>query len=441
MRLPSLIGHVLEVYQLFYDDPSTPADAVIRSFFYDRKYLGAKDRRFIADGYFGVIKNRWRLEALVKDARKNEDEKKKNEEKKHENENRNELPNSLVIAAYYIAVQGTPPKEMVEAMSEIRGAAHYPPEIYWHIADRGIEIARFAAMETVARIALAYSFPEWFVAAMIADYGEEQIETILLALNEEAPTTLRANTLVVASREVLAEELLVEETETRPSELVPDALILPKRINVMSSKAHKRGAFEIQDEASQMVAPMAQIKGSMRVLDACAGAGGKTLHLAALLRNRGELYSTDIDPWKLEELKKRVKRSTAQNVRIVKPDQYASILGKGKDGYFDVVLLDVPCTGTGTVRRNPGIKWILTEQMLSELVEKQRAIIAENLRFVKSGGALLYATCSLLHAECEDQVEWILSEYPSEFTVEQTLRTRPDMGGCDGFFAARLRRK
>jgi 16S rRNA (cytosine967-C5)-methyltransferase len=115
------------------------------------------------------------------------------------------------------------------------------------------------------------------------------------------------------------------------------------------------------------------------------------------------------------------------------------MLGEDKTAWFDLVLLDVPCTGTGTLRRNPGIKWVLTEQMLSELLEKQQIIMEENARFVKRGGTLLYATCSLLKEEGEDQMKWFTSVHP-EFTLEETLRTRPDLQGCDGFFVARLRK-
>jgi 16S rRNA (cytosine967-C5)-methyltransferase len=259
-------------------------------------------------------------------------------------------------------------------------------------------------------------------------------------MNDEAPTVLRANTLVVANREELAEELKKEECETSFSHIAQNALILPKRINVMGLESFRRGAFEMQDESSQLVAPFSKItKSLVRVLDACAGAGGKTLHLAALLRNRGEIYATDVDPWKLEELKKRVRRSTAQNVRIVKPDERERMLGPEKKHWFDVVLLDVPCTGTGTLRRNPSIKWVLTEQMLSEVLEKQKAILEENIDFVKTGGTLLYATCSVLKDEGEDQIQAFVERHP-EFVLEETMRTRPDKEGCDGFFAARLRK-
>jgi 16S rRNA (cytosine967-C5)-methyltransferase len=122
------------------------------------------------------------------------------------------------------------------------------------------------------------------------------------------------------------------------------------------------------------------------------------------------------------------------------PDQKPKVLGEGKKEWFDLVLLDVPCSGTGTLRRNPGIKWVLTEQMVSELMAKQQAILKENIPYLKPGGKLVYATCSILREEGEEQARWILNEYPGQFELEQELRTRPDTEGCDGFYAARLRK-
>ncbi|MFI5264218.1 MAG: RsmB/NOP family class I SAM-dependent RNA methyltransferase, partial [Candidatus Kapaibacterium sp.] len=176
----------------------------------------------------------------------------------------------------------------------------------------------------------------------------------------------------------------------------------------------------------------------IKILDACAGAGGKTLHFSSLLGNHGEIFATDIDERKLDELKKRVVRSHAQNIRIVPPEKYEKIL-KDKTGFFDIVLLDVPCSGTGTLRRNPSIKWNLTEEMLAELSVKQRAILEANKDLVKPGGMLLYATCSILKSEGEEQVEWFCKDHP-EFHLEATSRTHPQRDGCDGFFAARIKR-
>ena len=422
MRQAGLIGHVIEVYTAFRNDPGIPADAFIRKFFYERKYLGSKDRRFVGDAYFGVIKHYRRLDWIARDAFES-----------------SSIDPAQMVAAYCIAFLAISPEEMLQVLNEIQPRHTYQSEAFWRMADRSREIERLSALAPDERLAIAYSFPDWFVRRVREEYGDSQVEAILNSLNDEAPISLRANTLVT-DRTSLQAELAAEGCETSFSNIAENALTLPKRVNLFGSNAFRRGAFEIQDEASQLVAPLAHIqKTAIRVLDACAGAGGKTLHLAALLKNRGEIYATDADPWKLEELKKRTRRSGAQNVRIIKPNERADRLGAAKQSWFDLVLLDVPCTGTGTLRRNPGIKWTLTEQMLSELTQKQRLIIEENIGYVKPGATLLYATCSLLKEEGEDQVEWLTQNHP-EFTLEETLRTRPDQQGCDGFFAARLRK-
>jgi len=399
--------------------PFVPADAVLRRFFLERKYLGAKDRRFIAETYFGTIKNWRRLEALVRDSFEE-----------------GEVAPQSTIAAFAIVFH----RESAENIREAFAKFHLPTDALARLADRDRESARLAELPRDDRLGILHSFPAWFVTRMAEEYGSENVEAILASLNGEAPTAIRANT-ILTSREELQTEFQNVGIETTPSEIAPDALVLSKRVNVLGLPEFQRGAFEVQDEASQLVAPLAHIrKTAIKALDACAGAGGKTLHLSALMKNHGEIFAADPDPRKLEALKQRSRRSGAQNIRIVFPDQNERMLGADKTAWFDLVLLDAPCTGTGTLRRNPGIKWLLTEQMLAELVEKQRMIFEENAHFVKPGGTLLYATCSLLKEEGEVQMEWFTGQHP-EFSIEETLRTRPDLNSCDGFFVARLKKQ
>jgi 16S rRNA (cytosine967-C5)-methyltransferase len=433
MRLPSLVGHVVEVFSEFRKDASKPADAVIRKFFFQRKYLGSKDRRFISDAYYSIIKYFRRLESIAIDAGAT------GGAGTNTGSSSERTSDVAIVAAYLIAVQSMPPAEVNDVLAEVHGSLP-PKESLWPMADRSREIERLSSLPFIDRLATAYSFPRWFVERLSEEYGAGDIEPMLTRMNEEAPTVLRTNTLVVANREELADELRRDGCQTTFSHIAQNALLLDRRANVQGFNSFKRGAFEIQDEASQLVAPFANVKTGIKLLDACAGAGGKTLHFAALLRNRGEIFATDPDPHKLEELKKRVKRSTAQNVRIVWPEDRDRVLGVERNGWFDLVLLDVPCTGTGTLRRNPGIKWVLTEQMLAELMEKQYQILIENSRFVKPGGRLVYATCSILKEEGEGQVERFVRENP-EFECEEIMRTLPNAQGCDAFFAARLLRK
>jgi 16S rRNA (cytosine967-C5)-methyltransferase len=419
MRLSSIAGHVTEVFSTFREHPAIPADGVLRRFFQERKYLGAKDRRAIAEYYFGTIKHVRRIEARVEDA----------------------FPEEEISSAHLVAtmmlLRGTAPAEVQTTFTDI--GFSFPLDSIERLADPEREHVRLETLSYIERLALLHSFPVWFTTLIGTEYGMDALEPILITLNEEAPTSLRANTLLT-TRELLEKELQREGCDATPSSIAPDALRLSRRLNIMGLESFRRGLFEVQDEASQLVVPFATIrKTSIKALDACAGAGGKTLHLSALMKNHGEIFAADTDARKLEALKERSRRSGAQNIRIVFPEQKEKMLGEHKAAWFDLVLLDVPCTGTGTLRRNPGIKWVLTEQMLLELTQKQQIILQENAPFVKPGGTLLYATCSLLKEEGEDQMKWFTELHP-EFKVEETLRTRPDVDSCDGFFVARLRK-
>lgn len=420
----SLFGHIVEAYAAFTQRSHIPADAVLRDYFRARKYLGARDRRSIAIPYYETVRNYLRLEAIVIDATGSD-----------------ELDPALVIAAAFIVLFDEDPvgTRLILARMPNEFAFEYPPEIFVAIADRERETKRLSALDPLERLSVEQSMPHWFVSQLVSEYGTEEATSLLQASNKEATVSLRANTLVM-SREEVIRWLQKTGIDARPSAVAAEGILLPKRINVLEHAEFRKGGFEIQDESSQLVAPFADIHSNrLRILDACAGAGGKSLHFAAILGGKGEIVATDIDPYKLTEMKKRVKRSTAQNIRIVMPDEQQQQLGKDKEGTFDVVLLDVPCTGTGTLRRNPSIKWHLTDQMHDELLEKQRMIFEDNLRFVKPGGVVLYSTCSLLHTEGEGQIEFMKNHHP-ELTVEATMRTRPDVDGADGFFVARLRK-
>jgi 16S rRNA (cytosine967-C5)-methyltransferase len=420
MRLSSIAGHVTEVFSIFREHPAIPADAVLRRFFVERKYLGAKDRRNIAEYYYGAIRNYRRIEARVADTFPDEP-----------------ISEAQMIAAILL-MRGTGPAEVQATFADI-GIPFELPAIE-RLADAELERVRLEKLSFIERLGVLYSFPTWCALRIGAEYGMDALEPILTSMNEEAPISLRANTMLT-TRENLQQELLREGFESTLSAIAPDAIKIGRRISALSLESFRRGLFEVQDEGSQLVVPFAQIrKTAIKALDACAGAGGKTLHLAALMKNHGEIYASDAEARKLEELKIRSRRSGAQNIRIVLPSQKEKMLGADKTERFDLVLLDVPCTGTGTLRRNPGIKWLLTEQMLAELLAKQRVILEENARFVKPGGTLLYATCSLLKEEGEDQMKWFANIHP-EFSLEETLRTRPDIQGCDGFFVARLRKR
>jgi 16S rRNA (cytosine967-C5)-methyltransferase len=250
-----------------------------------------------------------------------------------------------------------------------------------------------------------------------AQFGGDT-EKLLAALNEPALTALRANTLK-SSRDQCRELLHSEGIECTPSAIVPDGLVAAKRFNVEGTRAYKEGAFEVQDEGSQLVAIIAEPAPGMTVFDACAGAGGKALHMSALMRNEGEIVAIDSDPRRLGELTRRAERSGANNVKTValgelRPENFQ---GKG-----DIVLIDAPCSGSGTIRRNPWFKWTITENLVEHYSQVQQKILLFNAQFVKPRGKLVYVTCSLFRKENEEVIEKFLSEFTGFSNVTSELK-------------------
>jgi 16S rRNA (cytosine967-C5)-methyltransferase len=283
--------------------------------------------------------------------------------------------------------------------------------------------------------AVKESIPDW-----LDQIGFEQLgsrwEKLLKALNTQAPVVLRANRLKT-DREKLRLALEREGIDARPFEGFEDALVLAVRKNVFRTEAFKKGLFEVQDLASQAVAPFLDPQPGERVIDACAGAGGKTLHIAALMKNKGRLISMDVEERKLGELRVRTSRNGVDIVEVRVIESSKTI--KRLENSADRVLLDVPCSGLGVLRRNPDAKWKMTPRQIDEISKIQREILGTYPKMVKSGGVLVYSTCSLLPSENEKQVQWFLSEN-SDWSLEGEKHFWPDEG-FDGFYMAKLRRR
>ncbi|MGD0038262.1 MAG: RsmB/NOP family class I SAM-dependent RNA methyltransferase, partial [Bacteroidota bacterium] len=279
-----------------------------------------------------------------------------------------------------------------------------------------------------------------------------EVEKICASLNGQAPITLRVNTLKTTVEQCQA-ELSKQGVETTKTLLSPFGLNLAKRINVFSLPIFRDGWFEVQDEGSQVLPLLIDPKPNAKLLDVCAGAGGKTLEFAALMKNRGEIFATDINSYRLEELRKRTKRAGAQNVRIQEIQAIEDLIEQYSD-FFDIVFVDAPCSGLGTVRRNPGMKWMVTEQTVNEVSDKQKSILSSSAPLVKPGGRIVYATCTLLRQENEDVIEefmvrnpefnlveanGLLEKWHNElFTAETFFKLLPHIHGTDGFFCAVL---
>ncbi|MBX2993956.1 MAG: class I SAM-dependent methyltransferase [Bdellovibrionaceae bacterium] len=292
-------------------------------------------------------------------------------------------------------------------------------------------------LEREAPRAVRESIPDW-----LDELGERELgaawDSVLSSLNEKSVVDLRTNTLK-GTREELQMRLREDDIETVPIEGVPTGLTLKVRKNVFATKAFQEGLFEVQDRASQLVAPLVNPQPGERVIDACAGAGGKTLHLGALMKNKGKVLSLDIHEWKLEELRKRARRDGVNIVetRVIESTKVIKRLAEGADR----VLLDVPCSGLGVLRRNPDTKWKITPEELTSLRQTQAEILKSYSRMVKPGGTLVYATCSCLPSENQEQVESFLKDHGADWALIEQEIVRPDQGRGDGFFAARLERK
>lgn len=280
------------------------------------------------------------------------------------------------------------------------------------------------------------SIPDW-----LDTIGEEELgnrwDEELHALNEEAYVVLRANTLKVSTGDL---QQHLEETgiETDALQDFPNALVLKQRQNVFRHPSFKEGLFEVQDAASQLIAPFMRVEPGMRVIDACAGAGGKTLHIAALMKNKGRIIAMDVEQWKLEELQKRARRAGVSNLetRIIESSKTVKRL----DNSADRLLLDVPCSGLGVLKRNPDAKWKLSPEFIKNVKELQQHIIQDYANMLKAGGLMVYSTCSILPSENEKQVQAFLSNNKDKFELVEDRYNWPSEG-FDGFYMALIRKK
>ena len=285
--------------------------------------------------------------------------------------------------------------------------------------------------------AVRESVPDWLDALGVKELGEEVWTRELHALNQQAQVVLRVNTLKT-DKAALQAQLSKEGYETALLEGLPDALQLKKRANLFLSEAFKQGLFELQDAASQRVAPLllgdwTPVQGSLKVADCCAGAGGKTLHLASLMGGKGKIVAMDIYSQKLDELSRRAKRNGAFNIetRLIE-GKYL----KRQRGSFDKVLIDAPCSGLGVLRRNPDTKWKLTPEFLDQIRSTQAQILEQYSQLVKDGGQLVYATCSVLPSENQQQVQHFLQSAAGQrFTLVEEHQIWATEG-YDGFYMA-----
>lgn len=279
------------------------------------------------------------------------------------------------------------------------------------------------------------SIPDWIDVMGEHELGEEQWELELAAMNQPAHAVIRTNRLKT-SKAALYDWL---KQNNIPFMMLPwcrDAFVVKHEKSLQRSEAFKNGWFELQDAGSQLIAPFLDVKPGMKVVDACAGAGGKTLHLAALMQNQGEILAMDINSSKLNILKKRAQRAGAKIIHTKKiPRNIHSI-----SQFADRVLLDVPCSGLGVLKRKPDTKWKLTASDLRKVQKVQAQILRDYSKMLKIGGKLVYATCSILPSENQIQIDRFLDEQNGKFELMNDLAFSPYTYGFDGFYMACLER-
>ena len=405
------------------DAPHRPADAIANAFFRERRFIGGGDRRAVSDRSWRVLRARRRLAWWVP----------------------KETPRLLIAAS--LLTEGWALSGVAESFSGERFA---PP---------GLERNEYNALRRVEGQSLVHpdmpdpvrlELPDWLYPRMLERFGGD-LDREMAALSEPAPLDLRVN-ILKGTRDAARAALAGEGWEAMPTLLSPWGLRIDGRRPVTSGPTFQSGLVEIQDEGSQLIAALTDARPGMRVVDWCAGAGGKTLALAATMDNRGQIVACDVSGSRLDGAVRRLRRAGVNNVErhLVTPgDKWA----KRREGAFDRVLVDAPCTGTGTWRRNPDARLRLTETDLDELKVKQAAILDTAQALVRPGGRLIYGTCSVLAEENEAQVAGFLGRHPAFGPISLRdawpdapvsgayLALTPARDNTDGFFAAVMERR
>lgn len=371
------------------------SDKVLERLFKQNKQWGSRDRKFVAEAVYDIVRYYRLLSHLA--------------------ESKN---NFWFITAVYLVLKEIELPDWPE---------------FKHVNKQLIQ-NKFN--EAKSNFALFQSYPDNINELCIKEVGNEIWEREAAAMNEIAEVVIRVNTLKTNSKK-LQEELAKDDIESYTIQHVPNALGLKKRSNIFSNRNFKDGLFELQDSGSQEIGLYTGAEPKQTVIDACAGAGGKSLQLAALMQNKGRIFSMDVTQWKLDELNKRAKRAGVHNLetRLIEGSKTISAL---KDK-ADLLLLDVPCSGLGVLKRNPDTKWKFSKETFDKTNALQQQILSDYAVMVKSGGTLVYSTCSILPSENREQVNTFLQNNNIfEFVDDRTIYPSE---GYDGFYMCKLKRK
>lgn len=360
-----------------YEQQNLPLDLCVRNYFRDHKAIGSKDRGYIAETLYALL--RWRG-----------------------------------LLDHFCEKPPTWERRLDLFLSPQFEACKHSKEIPAHVK---------------------LSFPKILYDILVNSLGSEKAAEVCSISNTAAPTTVRINTLKTSRQEMLS--LWGNHYQIWPCQFSQTGIVFEKRINFYELPEFKQGLFEVQDEGSQLLANLMQVQPGQLVMDYCAGAGGKTLAFAPSMQNKGQIYLHDIRPYALQDARKRMRRAGIQNAQVVFDDQ-AKLKKLKKSMHW--VLVDAPCTGTGTMRRNPDMKWKFEKEMLERLLGQQKVIFEKALSYLHPEGRIVFATCSVLKEENAEQVAHFIKTYDLKIEGEP-FESFPIHNGMDGFFGAVFSKK
>lgn len=399
----NLVEGIIEVMQAVFQD-GLYSDRALEKVFRHNPRWGARDRAFVATHSYETLRwhkrLRYALGFAVQEA----------EQAQH-----TDILRRLVGAHLLLRYGNLPGWELFRDLPSLQQISH--------------------RYEHPQHPAVLHAVSDWLWHHGYSQMGEQWAKE-LQAMNRQAPVFIRVNTLKT-NRYALIAALHQEGVTAYPVVGADTGLCLDVRTNIFRTKSFREGFFEVQDAGSQQIAPFLEVEPGMRVIDACAGGGGKTLHLAALMQGKGHIIAMDIEAWKLQELRRRARRNGAHNIetRLICPRTIRRLRQSA-----DRLLLDVPCTGSGVLKRNPDAKWRITPALLADVLTKQQHILQHYSSMLRTGGKLVYSTCSLFVQENQEQIRTFLSKN-SQFELEAETLLLPSQHGWDGFYMARLRRK
>lgn len=432
-RIAAAIELLSNIHTGWEEKRRQPVDGVLADFYAARRFMGSKDRAYVSELIYFILRHGGALQWWLEEAKVQA------------------TPRNIIIAALVLGFE-TP----LEKLKELFSGSHYAPrplnvpehQLIEFLTDQPLIAADMPAWAQL-------NTPGWLLTKLKTEFKDDFVSEIK-AMNEEAPVDLRVNTLKCADRGDLIMALDREGYYAAPTPISPLGVRLRKRVPVFTVEAFRNGWFEMQDEGSQLVAELVEAEAGQKVIDFCAGAGGKTLAIAARMQNKGRLLAWDVNEKRLMQIRKRLARAGVDNVTLQVIEHERDPFVKRHKDSADWVLVDAPCSGSGTWRRNPDLKWRLTPQDLEEVKVIQSQILDSACRLVKPGGRLVYATCSLFAEENQAQIEQFIVGHP-DFRVEPlaeiwnkhsldcgalgtALRLSPHRDGTDGFFAMVLRR-